>query len=307
MAASVIEECANRLQSAADQVGHPDYSLAEFRQHVYHAVIQLRALIAEMVHNPDYRHHSEIEPCSIEGMISSHRRLQGAQEGMAAGIELAARYCETCKVYSTVGQYYAKQLHTLKNAAPQGNEREGAQSKAVAVQPQLGPQSPDLAGSTPDAPAVAAPKDTTAGSSARQPEALQAQGDDTTVRGVAPAAGVPLDKPLSVHDHGNCELCDQLESELVQAMRALNAAGEAIEHLESLTASARDIGLPRGWSLRREGDGIVVSHEQEGAVFVREDTSRSLAECILFYLADDLMDPALPRRYTRTDSTGQKP
>ena len=265
---------------------------------------------------------SEIEPCSIEGMISSHRRLQGAQEGMAAGIELAARYCETCKVYSTVGQYYAKQLHTLKNAAPQGNEREGAQSKAVAVQPQLGPQSPDLAGSTPDAPAVAAPKDTTAGSSARQPEALQAQGDDTTVRGVAPAAGVPLDKVSDTPrtDEGvrlfnsnepsapsAADFARQLELELVQAMQALNAAGEAIEHLESLTASARDIGLPRGWSLRREGDGIVVSHEQEGAVFVREDTSRSLAECILFYLADDLMDPALPRRYTRTDSTGQKP
>ena len=41
---NVIEEVANRLQGAADQVGHPDYSLAEFRQHVYHAVIQLRAL-----------------------------------------------------------------------------------------------------------------------------------------------------------------------------------------------------------------------------------------------------------------------
>ena len=74
-----------------------------------------------------------------------------------------------------------------------------------------------------------------------------------------------------------------------------------IMRLRGLPSTARPpergIGLPRGWSLRREGDGIVVSHEQEGSVFVREDTSRSIAECILFYLADDLMDPAMPRRY----------
>ena len=72
-------------------------------------------------------------------------------------------------------------------------------------------------------------------------------------------------------------------------------------------SASRDFGLPQGWSLHRQDDGIVVAHEQDGAVFVREDKSRSIAECILFYLADDLMDPALPRRYTRTDSTGQKP
>jgi len=39
-------EVASRLKAAADQVGHPDYSLAEFRQHVYHAEIQLRTLAA---------------------------------------------------------------------------------------------------------------------------------------------------------------------------------------------------------------------------------------------------------------------
>lgn len=59
------------------------------------------------------------------------------------------------------------------------------------------------------------------------------------------------------------------------------------------TATTPPYRLPPGWSLKRDGDDneyIIVEHKDEGAVAVKEK-ALTIAETILFHLADDLMDP----------------
>lgn len=62
------------------------------------------------------------------------------------------------------------------------------------------------------------------------------------------------------------EIIEELEHELAQAMRALNAAGEAIEHLESLTASATHdtVSVPR--SLAERSEAMFRSVDPEGCI-----------------------------------------
>jgi hypothetical protein len=77
--------------------------------------------------------------------------------------------------------------------------------------------------------------------------------------------------------------------------RRQTAFRRAAEYLEPAGSTQRPSGvslLPRGWKLERRDDGIVVSHEHEGSVFVREKDV-SIAGTLLFYLADDFLDLTL--------------
>lgn len=112
---------------------------------------------------------------------------------------------------------------------------------------------------------------------------------------VVAANGKPLHKETLPQSETTSRLTDHLRELLRSLYGGINDSlyGE-LDRIDAFgSPSAALYTLPRGWKLEHRDDGIVVSHKDEGAVFVREDKSHSIAELILFYLADDLMDPAL--------------
>ena len=61
-----------------------------------------------------------------------------------------------------------------------------------------------------------------------------------------------MSEKLSMHDHGNCELCDQIESELAQARVNI----ETLERMNQAVRRALNEAIP-GWE--GSGAGIVES------------------------------------------------